>query len=240
VIDFHCHLDLYPDPHAVAARCAELGMYVLSVTTVPSAFAGTRALEKSGRIKTALGLHPELAARRVHELALFEQMLPQTRYVGEVGLDGSREHKSSIDTQRAVFAEILRLCAMAGNKILTIHSRGAVTAVLDELARVPAAGNPVLHWFSGSKKQVHRAAEMGCWFSVGPSMLGSDKGRAAVAAMPPTRVLSESDGPFGLIERQPAFPWDAWGAIPHLAMTWGMPEHEAEERLQSNFRALVS
>jgi TatD DNase family protein len=33
VIDFHCHLDLYPDPHAVARDCATRGIYVLSVST---------------------------------------------------------------------------------------------------------------------------------------------------------------------------------------------------------------
>jgi TatD DNase family protein len=113
LIDLHCHLDLYPDPREIVARCAQLRMYVLSVTTVPSAFEGTAALvPPDSRIRTALGLHPELAAARVGELPLFEQLLPRTRYVGEIGLDGSRDHRRTIDAQRRVLKELLRLCAV--------------------------------------------------------------------------------------------------------------------------------
>src|ERR1035437_1612235 len=94
MIDFHCHLDLYPDPQRIADECNNRGLYVLSVTTTPSAWKGTSALAGSHpRIKTALGLHPQLAHQRKSELALFEQLLPRTPYVGEVGLDGSPECK---------------------------------------------------------------------------------------------------------------------------------------------------
>jgi TatD DNase family protein len=35
VIDFHCHLDLYPDPEMAVRRADEARIYVLSVTTPP-------------------------------------------------------------------------------------------------------------------------------------------------------------------------------------------------------------
>nr|WP_249038340.1 hypothetical protein [Paracoccus pantotrophus] len=44
MIDFHAHLDLYPDPHTVARECVVRDLYVLSVTTTPSAWSGTAAL----------------------------------------------------------------------------------------------------------------------------------------------------------------------------------------------------
>jgi TatD DNase family protein len=239
VIDLHCHLDLYPDPRAIVARCAELRMYVLSVTTMPSAFEGTAALVPSGsRIRTALGLHPELAAARAQELPLFERLLPRTRYVGEIGLDGSRDHRATLDAQRGVLSDVLRLCARAGGKVLSLHSRGATGALLDALAAEPAAGTPVLHWYVGSARQVARAAEMGCWFSVGPTMLTSARGVAAVAAMPPDRVLPESDGPFGLLDGRPAYPWEAWSVLPRLAELWRETEREAADRLFANLKAL--
>jgi len=241
LIDLHCHLDLYPDPSAVAARCAELGLYVLSVTTVPSAFEGTVALAPAGaRIRTALGLHPELAATRVSELPVFERLLPRTRYVGEIGLDGSREHRSTLDTQRAVFREVLRLCARAGGKVLSIHSRGATSAVLDALESEPTAGTPVLHWYVGNAKQVTRAAEMGCWFSVGPTMLASARGMAGAAAMPHDRVLPESDGPFAVLEGRPAYPWDAWSIVPRLAELWGDTHEGAARTLRKNLKRLAT
>ena len=199
VIDFHVHLDLYPEPHRIARNCAERGLYVLSVTTTPSAWHGTKALAGKGT-RTALGLHPQLAHEHRHELALFDELLPQARYVGEIGLDGAPEFKSHWDDQYAVFEHVLRACARAGGRIMSIHSRRASKAVLDCLEAHPAAGIPVLHWFSGGKRDLERAIAHGCWFSVGPAMLRSARGKELTAKMPRERVLTETDGPFSQID----------------------------------------
>jgi TatD DNase family protein len=240
VIDLHCHLDLFPEPATTVAQCLARRMYVLSVTTVPSAFEGTAALVPAeSRIRTALGLHPELAVARSNELGLFEQLLSRTRYVGEVGLDGSRDHRHTLDAQCGVFETVLQLCRGAGGKTLSIHSRGAAAAVLDALSREAGAGQFVLHWFVGSQRQVARAAEMGCWFSVGPAMLASRSGREALAAMPNDRVLPESDGPFGAVDGMPAVPWDAWTIVASLAEHWAMAPQDVERRLMETFKVLL-
>lgn len=239
LIDFHCHLDLYPNPAAVAQEAARRGVYVLSVTTTPTAFAGTVALAPAGsRIRTALGLHPELAAQREHELSLFETLLPQTRYVGEVGLDGSRPHRDTLDRQGSILTQILGLSAQAGGKIISLHSRGAASLLLDILAVEPRAGQFVLHWYCGTPRQVQRAAELRCWFSVGPSMAASERGRVAIAAMPRDRVVPETDGPFGAIRNRPAFPWEAELVIPLLSEIWQEDPNTIARRLGANFRAL--
>ncbi|MNC92630.1 hypothetical protein D3C83_90920 [compost metagenome] len=76
-------------PEAVIAEASRRGVYVISMTTTPTAYEGTKALARNGhRVRTALGLHPELAAKREHELELFEALLPDTHYVGEVGIGG--------------------------------------------------------------------------------------------------------------------------------------------------------
>ena len=36
--DFHCHIDLLPDPVAVIDRCARDGIVTLAVTTTPKAW----------------------------------------------------------------------------------------------------------------------------------------------------------------------------------------------------------
>lgn len=240
LIDFHCHLDLYPDPHGVAAEATARGVYILSVTTTPTAFAGTLALAPAGgRIRTALGLHPEIAAGREHELCLFEELLPQTRYVGEVGLDGSRPHRDTLDRQGGILTEILALSANAGGKIISLHSRGAAAAVLDVISTEPRAGVCVLHWFNGSSRQVRRASEMECWFSVGYNMLTSERGRDAVAAMPRERIVPETDGPFGFRGDRPAWPWEAVEVIPMLAALWHENPNDVAAQLDRNFRALV-
>ncbi len=240
MIDFHCHLDLYPEPHDIVAQCVQRRIYVLSVTTVPSAFEGTAALvPDGGRIRTALGLHPEIAVAREHELPLFKKLLPRTPYVGEVGLDASSDHRATIDRQAAILSDILKLCAQTGGKIITLHSRGATGRILDRLSDEPGAGAFILHWYLGSARQIARAAEMKCWFSVGPAMLTSKRGVSAVEAMPREYILPESDGPFGRVAGRPALPWEAWTIAPMLAEIWRDSQAEVEAQLLDNLRRLV-
>ena len=82
------------------------------MTTTPKAWRGTSALAKGcGRIRTALGLHPQIAHERHGELALFEGLLPETRYVGEVGLDGTPEFRTHAAVQKRVFETVLAMSA---------------------------------------------------------------------------------------------------------------------------------
>ncbi len=241
MIDFHVHLDLYPAPHAVARECSEQGIYVLSVTTTPSAWKGTVAIVVPGsRVYTALGLHPQIAHQRRGELDLFDICLPDAQYVGEIGLDGSPEFKRHWDDQLAVFNHILQSCAHAGGRIMSIHSRRATSTVLDRLEAVPNAGVPILHWFSGSRRDLDRAISLNCWFSVGPAMLLATKSRDLVSHMPHERVLTETDGPFVQIDGRSAMPWDADRAVDQLAILWQIPLTEVEQQLYINIRNLFT
>lgn len=239
MIDFHCHLDLYPDPKKEVSDAVAAGIYVLSVTTTPKAWVRTAQLAKGHkRIRTGLGLHPQLAHERHGELGLFEELLPRVRYVGEVGLDGGPEYRAHRDRQQQVFERVLQLSSRAGGRIFSIHSRRAVDEVLDHLAEQPDAGVPILHWFSGSAHQLRRACELGCWFSVGPAMLKGEKGRALASSMPIDRILTETDGPFAGGPKKPLRPKDAWRAVEQLAEIWRLPLAEAKSQLLSNLSLL--
>lgn len=241
MIDFHCHVDLYPDPRSIIRTCVAQGLYVLSVTNTPSAWHGTAALATGvPRVRTALGLHPQLASERVGELDLFRKLLPTVRYVGEIGLDGTAEHRSSWAMQLRVFNEILDACGQLGGRILSVHSRGAAKAVLDALAAHQPAGTAVLHWFSGTQRELSRALEMGCWFSVGPAMLVGAKGRALVNRMPHGRVVPESDGPFARVADHPLNPWDVEPVYRELGLLWGVSINDVRQQLYNNFRVLVA
>jgi TatD DNase family protein len=240
-VDMHCHLDLYPDPKREAEAIGQSGAYVLSVTTTPSAWLKTQSLASGfPRIKTALGLHPQLAAERIGELSLFDRLLPQARYVGEIGLDGSRECSDFWDQQVQVFDHVLRSCAHAGGRIVTIHSRNAAKQVLEALDHNPGFGVAILHWFSGTKKELLRAVEMDCWFSVGDAMARSKKGRELMSLMPSDRVLTETDGPFVSHRGSPIKPGQCYEVISFLSQQWGLDEHAARTRIVSNFRRIVS
>lgn len=239
-VDLHCHLDLYPDPALFVERCRAAGTYLLSVTTTPKAWRGTaRLAQGNNRIKTALGLHPQIAHERIGELSLFDVLLPETRYIGEVGLDGSPECKSHWREQVSVFDHVLAASARAGGRIMTLHSRRAATDVLNALARHPNAGIPILHWFSGTKAELLRAIDMGCWFSVGPAMVLGKRGRDLISAMPKDRVLTETDGPFATIGANVLVPGEVGKAQDALAACWGVDATEAAAIVLESFRTLV-
>ena len=241
MIDFHAHLDLYPDPRAVVRHCVNQRLYVLSVTTTPSAWRGTSALANGApRIRTALGLHPQIVHERAGELPLFQRLLPAVRYVGEIGLDGAPEFRPHWTEQRRVFRRVLALCVDVGGRIMSVHSRRAATPVLDDLSDHPAAGTPILHWFSGTQKELARAIELGCWFSVGPAMLTSNKGRRLAMNMPRDRLLTESDGPFAQLDGQCAWPADVKVAIEILARLWSEPVGAVNRQLLGNLRRLTA
>jgi TatD DNase family protein len=237
MIDFHCHIDLFPDPHEIARECREREVHVLSVTTTPSAWPGTAALG-GGTVITALGLHPQLAHERKSELSLFDHILPDCTYVGEVGLDGAPEFKAHWQDQVDVFRHVLNACDRAGGRIMSIHSRRASTPILDLLELYPGAGTPILHWFSGTARDLDRAIALGCWFSVGSAMLRSKRGMELARRMPRARVLTESDGPFARISGRPIFPWEVDVAVGALADCWGSNPGSVAQSLRENLATL--
>ena len=240
MIDFHCHLDLFDDPADVASKAEAAHVYVLSVTTTPKAWRKTSILGHGKvYIRTALGLHPQLAHERFGELALFEGLLGETRYVGEVGLDGSPEYAAHAEVQKRVFETVLRLARAHGGKILTIHSRRAAEEVLRALKRHQCTDTAVLHWFSGSARELSEAISLGCWFSIGPAMLRSDRGRQIAAMVPRDRILTETDGPFALKGNKPLEPTDVRLAESVLAKIWQVQQREASQILRANLRALL-
>jgi TatD DNase family protein len=240
VIDFHCHLDLYPRPNEVASAADRAGIYVLSVTTTPKAWKQTAALASGKKhIRTALGIHPQLAHERSAEIALFEHLLDETRYVGEIGLDGSRGFGQHAEIHMRVFERILSVARERGGKIFTVHSRGAADIVVATLLKHRCASTAVLHWFSGTLKQLDSAVSAGCWFSIGPAMLRSEKGRQLISRMPRDRILTETDGPFAQDKNKPLEPGDVALAIDGLASLWSTDRNEVDQLLRTNLKALL-
>ncbi|WP_045861852.1 Qat anti-phage system TatD family nuclease QatD [Teredinibacter purpureus] len=238
MVDMHCHLDLYEDPFAIAKETVARGVGILSVTTTPKAWAGTKKLEQGleNSIYTALGLHPQLAAQRFDELGLFDAILPTTPFVGEIGLDGGKGFKNSMDIQLKVFRHILSNVHSSGGRVMSIHSRYATEQVLDELKGIDGA--PILHWFTGSKRQLRRAIDLGCWFSVGPNMISSKGGAELVRYIPLNRILLETDGPFCKIDGEILMPWDCKKTIDGMIDLLGKSKPDISQLVSDNFTHL--
>jgi TatD DNase family protein len=241
VIDFHSHLDLYPNGLALAREVNERNEFTLVVTTSPRAYHATsRVFAGLRNIKVALGLHPEVAESKASELDALVGGLASARFIGEVGLDGSSRFRKTFAVQEHIFRAVLDECSKQGGRILSIHSRGAESRVLELLAMSKSPGNPVLHWFSGSNAELQTACRLGCWFSVGPSMLATKKGRNHLSRMPRDRVLPETDGPFAMTNEVPLKPWDAWGICSILSEIWTLPLDIVEEQMKQNLSQLLS
>lgn len=239
MMDLHCHIDLYPSPVQVINKAREAGLYVLSVTTTPKAWEKTYELTKHiPRFQTSLGLHPQLAHLREHEIDLFDSLFDKTNYIGEIGLDGSHEYKKYMPSQLRVFRHILNLCKSEPSKILTVHSRGAAKEVLSELECFGNVGKVILHWYTGTKKDLLRALNLNCWFSVGPAMLMSEKGKKILSWIPEDRILLETDGPFATFNGKPLEPVDVNILISYFSELWQKSDRDVLLVLRNNLKNL--
>ncbi len=243
LVDFHCHLDLYPD-HALAVREAEAaGVFTLAVTTTPRAFPRNHDLaQRTKHVRAALGLHPQLVAEREDEIELWDRYLADTRYVGEVGLDAGPRFFKSLDAQKRVFQHVLQRCAEAGGKIITVHSIRSAKAVLDLVeTHLPAErGKIVLHWFTGTKSEAKRALDLGCYFSINAGMLDNVRHTAMVQAIPLDRMLTETDGPFTRTGERPSQPADVAVVAEALGRLHGLPAADVASVIRDNLRALLA
>lgn len=243
LVDFHCHLDLYPDLPLAIRRSEVQEVFTLAVTTTPRAWTHNESLASQTRyVRAALGLHPQLVAQYAHELTLFEALLPRTRYVGEIGLDAGPRYYRSLEQQKAVFERIIRLCAAARGKVISVHSVRASKAVLDTIEQhlPPPKGRVVLHWFTGSHAEARRAIDLGCYFSVNGEMLANPKRRALVSSLPLCRLLTETDGPFTQVSGRPSEPGDVTIAISQLAQLFECSYDSMRARIAQNLRDLLT
>lgn len=240
VVDAHCHIDLFDDPAAIVAQAEALGIRTIAVTNAPSVFAFTRDLTATSKyVRAAAGLHPELVHSHGHELDLLWPCLEQTKYVGEIGLDYVTTDPQDRAQQRMVFEAIVERCGVLGDKVLTVHSRRSVSDVIATIG-TGFNGKVILHWFSGTIRQLERAAALGFFFSVNPAMMSSKSGRVLAASMPRDRVLTETDGPFVKIGTRPAVPADVALATRELAEVWGCDAGRVSDLIALNLKTLVS
>lgn len=242
-VDFHCHLDLYPNHSALIRECEISRVATLAVTTTPKAWMRNRELTSdSPYVRVALGLHPQLIAEREHEIALLEHYLPSARYVGEIGLDASPRFYRSFEVQERIFSRILNACFEQGDKILSIHSVRAAAKVLGHLENTRLTENckAVLHWFTGSISEARRAVELGCYFSINEEMLRSPKHRKLVSFLPFERILTETDGPFVFHEEKAIHPRDVQRTVHEIAQIHHVSDTDAAMRILYNLRSLVT
>lgn len=237
-VDAHVHLNRYGSTETVLAGAGRAGVCCVTMTESPSDFdAWAPVLHERSGVRLALGAHP-LVAEQLGPDALdrFTALAAEVSFVGEVGLDGSRHGRATLGAQRRVFDHVLAV-AGEGRCVLSVHSRGAESEVIDTLAA--AGATAALHWYSGPLRTVDRALDAGFYFSVNSAMLDTQSGVRLLRAVPQDRVVTETDGPFVTVARRVATPADVPALVMQIASVWSRDADETAQRIWANMCQLV-
>ena len=195
IIDTHCHFDMMPNPEAYISAKEKAGDIVIGMTNLPAHFKmGFPHVKRYKHIRLALGLHPLLASENKNELPLFNCLLGQTSYIGEIGLDFSKEGLSTMEDQIYVLRKLLEKIK-GKKKIISVHSRKAENELFDLLCEYNIQ-NVIFHWYTGPIDLIPSIISKGYYFSINEAMTISNKGRAIIKVIPRNRILTESDAPF--------------------------------------------
>ena len=195
IIDTHCHFDMMPNPEAYISAKEKAGDIVIGMTNLPSHFKmGFPHVKRYKHIRLALGLHPLLASENKNELPLFNCLLDQTSYIGEIGLDFSKEGLSTMEDQIYVLRKLLEKLE-GRRKIISVHSRKAEKELFDLLCEYNI-NNVIFHWYSGPIDLIPSIISKGYYFSINEAMTISKNGRTIIKEIPRSRILTESDAPF--------------------------------------------
>lgn len=239
IIDTHCHYDMFKNPTQIIRDCEHKQIVTIGMTNLPSHFEmGYPHIKGYKYIRMALGLHPLMAREHKLELGRFRKNVNKTSYIGEVGLDFSKDGIATKEIQISSFEYVLG-CIKSKNKIISLHSRRAEKEVL-ELLRKYEIKNAIFHWYSGSVKVLREIFENGYYFSINPAMVKSKSGQKLIAEMPLDRILTETDSPYTQIGSRTTKPSDVKIVIRYLSESTGMSAEVVENKIYSNFKNLIN
>ena len=231
MIDVHCHFDMAKNPEKYISDNEKKQIITIGMTNLPSHFQmGVNHVRRYKYIRLALGLHPLRAKEHVKEYSKFRQYIDETSYIGEVGLDFSREGFSTKDIQIKSFKFVLD-CIRTKNKILSLHSRRAEKETLEMLIE-KGIDNAIFHWYSGSLNVLRNIANSGFFFSINSAMIQSDNGRKIIAEIPKELILTETDFPY--IENDDITSIYVW-----LSKLWNTTTKDVELTIYANFQRLI-
>lgn len=201
------------------------------MTNLPSHFQmGVNHIRRYKYIRLALGLHPLRATEHAKEYSKFKQYLDMTSYIGEVGLDFSREGFSTKEIQIKSFEFVLD-CVKSKNKILSLHSRRAEKETLEILTE-KGVENAIFHWYSGSLSVLRDIVNAGFFFSINSAMIQSDNGKKIIENIPKELILTETDFPF--IENS-----NIEKVHSYLSTLWNLSVDKVEQVVSNNFFGLI-
>ena len=204
--DAHVHANLMDSPLNVARSSNEAGLGLFTCGVTPHDYLELAPQLTQDNIRVGLGAHPWYISDGLvteKDIELLLELMEQTPYIGEIGLDFSS--RCCVDgLQELQVKAFTKICKRAAElsrngqpRVLSMHTVKSVDAVLDILEQTGAAQAciPIIHWFSGSSDELQRTIKLGCWFSVGELSLKTKRGREYAKVYPKDKLLTETDLP---------------------------------------------
>jgi Mg-dependent DNase len=202
VIDTHAHLsrlDVYYHAHELIDEARKGGLLgIINVTMRLDEV--SRAFELVSRhrgfVFTALGYdYGGFDIREVGEIMrIVRERVNSIVGIGEVGLDYVKVRDKLLrEISRHIFTKWVEL-ARDLDLPLIIHSRDSEYDIIDLLSKYGPV-KCIMHAFSGNKSQIARLLELGCYFSIPPTITRSQQKRDLALMVPLDRLLLESDTP---------------------------------------------
>ncbi|MDE1844807.1 MAG: TatD family hydrolase [Thaumarchaeota archaeon] len=197
--DAHIHLsdnEYSDDMEYTLAAMDKMKIRACCVSMDNQSSKATLALsQRNSLILPFIGIHPEKADDDLNTMiGLVTQNSDKISGIGEIGLDKTYvSDESGFSRQVLVFQKMLSLAEQLG-KPVSIHSRRTLDEIFSILPSYSIKG-VLLHWFSGSKKQLQKAMELDCFVSYGPAMIYSEDKQVLLSQTRIDKILLETDGP---------------------------------------------
>ncbi|MBN1939898.1 MAG: TatD family hydrolase [Candidatus Aminicenantes bacterium] len=213
LIDAHAHLNGYDllGPGALDAALAEIEHHriftISNSMDLPSYRRNLEIAGACGLVLPVFGIHPWYAPDYVDRLSELRAPIEQSPILGEIGLDHHFvEDKAAHEAQERVL-EFFFKAAAEQDKIVILHTKGAERDILALLNRHHVR-RMIVHWYSGPLKILRELEERGAYFTIGIEAAYSRRVQDIVLAIPPDRLLTETDNPGGPKEfiEQPGSP----------------------------------
>ena len=207
LIDSHCHLNFNAfdeDRANVLARAAAEGIvaFINPATNLEDSRQIVQMAQEIPNLFATVGVHPNDAAgfdettlAQLRELAGH----PKVVAIGEIGLDYYWD-EAPRPVQQDVLGQQLALAKEVGKPVI-IHQRDSAADTMAVLRKWGAGQNHpglVLHSFSGDMAMAKEAIKLGFYIGIsGPVTFKNARNLPdIVAAVPPNRLLVETDAPF--------------------------------------------
>jgi len=253
VYDNHAHLEFadgenpmgYQEHLDHSGAVGVIGVIQVGTDVETSTWSAALAAREP-RVLAAVALHPNeapklMAAGEFDEaMAELDRLACQPRVVaiGETGLDYFRTEQDRQPAQREAFRAHIELAKKHG-LALQIHDRDAHDDVVKVLQEMGAPEKTVFHCFSGDADLAEILAEQGWYasFSGTVTFTKSEGLRQALAVMPRSRILVETDTPFLTPtphRGKPNSPYMVPYTVRFMAEELGMDENLLAAQLTSN------